>query len=99
MVNLVEAGMVGLATNPKALDQLCKDTRAMLRLIGPRVSATQDERFAQCNLCNPPPPVYECVICHMATEHKWVYKMHIQSTSGPCFRTMQKRAYQFSRKV
>lgn len=95
---VVPPGIVG---RPGAVKQLEKDARTMLRLVSPRISATQDEKsvFAHCRICNPPPEVFTCVVCGFATEAKWQYSMHIRTQTGPCARMAEKKAKAWARQV
>lgn len=97
----MDSRLVGLATQPRVLDQLSKDTRTLMRCFAPRLSAAQDQAdyFRKCVICTPPPEVFTCVICGFASEHRWVYKMHVESQTRACMRTAERRARAWARKV
>jgi hypothetical protein len=73
----------------------------MLRLIGPRVSAAQDESFTfnKCDTCSPPERVYECFICRMATHERWQYKLHVDINPETCQCYAKRWAASFASKV
>lgn len=80
------------------IDTLEKEARAMLRLIGPRVAAFQDENVALklCTICTPPPKVYECFICTFACEMRWQYDLHVKINPEYCRRYAQKWAGRYA---
>lgn len=71
------------------IEDLEAQARTMLRLIGPRVSAAQDEQInllRRCNICTPQPHIYQCYICGLATEEHWRYALHIKINPETCQR-------------
>lgn len=81
-----------------ALDDLEKQARTLLRLVGPRVSAAQDEDVSLklCNTCTPPEKVYECFICTFACEERWRYSLHVKINPETCQRYAAKWAKNYA---
>lgn len=73
----------------------------MLRVVGPRVSAAQDEQvnFRHCTTCTPPPQVHTCILCSFATEEKWRYQLHNNINPETCQRTVRRKAKQWASKT
>lgn len=82
----------------KPIEQLERDARAMFRLVGPRVSAAQDENatLRMCPVCEPPPHVYECYICGFACEERWRYNLHIKINPETCQRYANRWAKRYA---
>jgi hypothetical protein len=82
----------------RPIDQLEKEARSMFRLIGPRVSAAQDESAAlkMCPSCTPPAKVYECFICGFACEMQWQYNLHIKINPETCQRYASRWAKRYA---
>jgi hypothetical protein len=93
--------MVGLASQPKALDRLCVDTRRLLRLVGPRVSAAQDEQmqFRRCRICTPDEETKTCVICGFTAAMPWQYGLHLRINPETCQRIAAKKARRWASKT
>ena len=72
----------------RPIEQLERDARTMFRLVGPRVSAAQDETAALklCTICTPEPPVYQCYICGFASYEKWRWALHVKINPETCQR-------------
>lgn len=68
--------------------ELEKEARAMFRLVGPRVTAADDENVAlrRCGVCTPAAKVYECFLCKFACEERWRYTLHIKINPETCQR-------------
>lgn len=83
----------------KSIDQLEMDARAMFRLIGPRVSAAQDENASVrlCTRCTPEPKHYECYLCGFACEEQWRYALHVKINPETCQRAAVRWAANYAR--
>jgi len=70
------------------IEQLEEQTRSMLRLVGPRVSAAQDENISLklCPTCTPEPKRYECFLCTFTVEDQWRYDLHVKINPETCQR-------------
>ena len=81
-----------------AIEQLERDARAMFRLIGPRVSAAQDESATVklCTRCTPEPKSWECFLCGLAFPDQWRYDMHIKINPETCQRYATKWAKKYA---
>ena len=68
--------------------------RMLLRLVGPRVSAVQDEKIAlkYCSQCEPDPLLYGCPICGFTSETKWQFSVHLMVNPETCQRTADRKA-------
>lgn len=80
------------------VDLLMEQARIMLRLVGPRVSAAQDENIAirKCRRCTPPPPIYTCYICGATTEDRWQFDVHVKIDPETCQRYAKAWAKRYS---
>jgi hypothetical protein len=83
------------------LEQLEGDARKMLRLIGPRVTAADDENVAikRCTKCSPEPEVHRCFICQFAAQERWQYLLHLKINPETCQRYANKWARNWASKV
>lgn len=84
------------------IEDLEAQARSLLRLVGPRVSAMQDEQInllRRCRICAPEPKVYQCYICGFAVEERWRYDVHIRIDPETCQRYAKRWAAKFSENV
>lgn len=83
------------------IEQLEEQARSLLRVMGPRTSAAQDEHVnvRHCLRCTPPAEVYQCVLCGFATEERWRYAMHNLINPETCQRVVTKKAKRWASRV
>ena len=83
------------------LDVLEAQARVLLRTVGPRVAAAQDEQLTirRCRKCTPDPPVFRCPICGLETTYRARIKLHYATDPLYCQAEGERRARLWARKV